>query len=205
MKLAAIAHSKHRNMFGLVGIEVDPKLKKAYVKLAKQWSRDQINKIPYEIGALYRNVQWGDTYIDQQTGQHFIQDLKREQKLRLKIITTQKNLKDPTELENLHVMDKIEMTQFMLTLRKNHQVEFPITPSKTMMALESQIAIFSEHKTEAGNIDYYAPGEELDNLTKALLICCFAARKQLRIGTIGTFAGGQISETPEINYGMGMI
>lgn len=205
IKLAAIAHSKFRNMFGLVGIEVNTQQKKAYVKLARQWPRKMINEIPHEIGKLYNKVQWGDTYIDQQTGQHFIQDLKQMGKLRLKIITTQKNLKDPTEIENLHVMDRIEMTQFMLTLRQNHQVIFPNIPSKTMMDLESQMPLYSEHKTESGNIDYFAPGEELDNLTKALLISCFAARKYLKIGNVVMPVGGQIIETPEINYGMGMI
>ena len=45
MKLAAIVHSKHRNMIGLIGIEIDANEKKVYVKLARQWPRDMINQI----------------------------------------------------------------------------------------------------------------------------------------------------------------
>jgi len=203
IKLAAIAHSKHRDIFGLVGIEVSPELKKVYVKLARQWPRNMINEIASEIGTLYRKIQWGDTFIDQQTGQHFIQDLKRIEKLRLNVITTQKNLKDPDEIENIRVIDKIEMTQFMLTLRQNHQVEFPPNPSKTMKDLEEQMALYSEHKTEAGNIDYFAPGSEKDNLTKGLLISCFAARKYLKVGDVGVYVGGQMPDAPPVNYAMG--
>jgi len=194
IKLAATAHSKHRNAIGLVGVEIDPKLKKVYVKLARQWSRSMISEIPNEISKLYIKVKWGDTYIDQQTGQHFISDLKRIHHIPLKIISTQKNLKDPDEIERIKIMDKIEMTQFMLSLRQNHQVEFPANPSDTMQELESQMPLYSEHKTEAGNVDYYAPGDEKDNLTKALLICCFAARKYLVFGDIETYVGSQISE-----------
>jgi len=193
IRLAAIAHSKHRNAIGLVGVEVDSELKKVYVKLARQWSRDKINEIPYEISKLFEKIRWGNTFIDQLTGQHFIQDLKRIHHMPIQIINTQKNLKDPDEIERVKTMDKIEMTQFMLTLRQNHQVEFPEKPSKTMKELEEQMALYSEHKTEAGNVDYYAPGDELDNLTKALLIDCFVARKYLRIG-IGSYVGSQIPE-----------
>ncbi len=187
--LAAIAHSKFRNAIGLVGIEIDSKQNKIRVRLAKQWSRDKLNIIPDEIGELYEKIKWGETYIDQQTGQHFIQSLKREEHMPLKIINTQKNLKDADEIERLKIMDKVEMAQFMLQLRQNHVIEFPERPSKDMSELEEQVALYMEHKTEAGTIDYYAPGEELDSLIKGLLIACFAARKLLSGGDGIPFMG----------------
>ncbi len=190
IRLAAIAHSKHRNAFGLVGIEVNPQERKVYVKLVKQWDRNQLNEVPSIIGKLYSKIKWGVTYIDQQTGQHFITDLKRNG-LAMKIITTQKNVKDADEIEKIQTMDKIEMVQFMLTLRQKHQVEFPPQPSLSMKQLEKQMVLFSEKTTEAGNIDYFAPGNELDNLPKALLIACFAARKYLD-NPIPVHVGGQI-------------
>ena len=202
LRLAAIIHSKHRNMFGLVGTEIDTEKKKAYVKLARQWSRTKINEIPSEVSRIYQKIKWKTTYVDQLTGQHFIQDLKSNH-VPVSVITTQKNLKDPHDIERIKVMDKIEMVQLMLSLRQNHQVEFPPAPSKSMTELEEQFALFTEHKTEAGNIDYFAPGEELDSLVKALLINCFAARKYLTVKEIGVCVGGQIDETPEINYGIG--
>lgn len=178
IRQAAIAHSKHRNMFGLVGVEISHRQKKVFVKLVRQWPREQINHIHNEISTLYNNVKWGETYIDQQTGQHFIQNLTNNN-MNLRIITTQKNLKDPAQIEYVRIMDKIEMVQLMIVLKQNHQIVFPKNPTHTMKQLEEQIAIFSEHKTEAGSVDYFAPGQELDNLTKALMINCFAARTYL--------------------------
>ena len=108
-------------------------------------------------------------------------------------MTTQKNVKDADEIEKIQTMDKIEMVQFMLTLRQKHQVEFPPDPSVSAQQLERQIVLFAEKKTEAGSIDYFAPGNELDNLPKALLIACFAARKYLDKPS-PVYVGGQIPE-----------
>ena len=101
MKITAIAHSKHRNAFGLVGIEVDSNQKRAYVKMAKQWSRDKINTVPSEIAKLYREIKWSKTYIDQESGEHLIQDLRKTHNLPLKIITTQKKSKIQRALKKL--------------------------------------------------------------------------------------------------------
>ena len=76
-------------------------------------------------------------------------------------------------------MDKIEMTQLMLSLKLDHRIQFPTNPGESMKDAISQIELFTEHKTEAGGIDYYSPGDELDSLTKALMICCFAVRNIL--------------------------
>ena len=51
-----------------------------------------------------------------------------------------------------------------------------------MKSLENQVAMFTEHRTEAGGIDYYAPGEERDELVKALLAALFSARTLLQEG-----------------------
>ena len=75
-------------MIGLVGIEVDIEQKKVYVKIARQWPRSMINQIPEEISKIYQKVQWGITYIDQQTGQHFIQDLRKNKHIPMKHIET---------------------------------------------------------------------------------------------------------------------
>ena len=45
-----------------------------------------------------------------------------------------------------------------------------------MKELEDQIALYAEKTTEAGGVNYFAPGDELDDLTKALMIAVFAAR-----------------------------
>ena len=54
-KIVSIAHSKHRNMFGFVGIEIDEKLT-VNIRLAKQWDRSEINTIPLDIADAYPRI-----------------------------------------------------------------------------------------------------------------------------------------------------
>lgn len=177
-KIVALTHSKHRNMFGFIGIEVDERLL-VNVRLAKQWSRNEINQIPQEIADAHSKIKWDKMYIDQTTGEHFIKDIKKHG-ISVDVITTKKNLNEPDDIDRLLVMDKIEMTQLMLALKLDHRIQFPSNPTETMKEAIGQVELFTENKTEAGGIDYYAPGDELDNLTKSLMICCFAVRNILQ-------------------------
>ena len=199
IKRAAISHSKYRNEFGIVGIEANSDIKKIRVKLARQWPRTQISTIPDRIASLYTKVQWGETYVDQLTGEHFIQDLKRQHKMLIRVINTNKNLKEPDEIERVKTMDKIEMVQWMVTVKQNHQIEFPEKPTSFMKELEAQMALFTEHKTESGNIDYFAPGDEFDNLTKALMIACFSVRKLIDVGADTKHIMGGIHNRPSMS------
>lgn len=180
--IVAFSHSKHRNAFGMIGIEIDEKKHVAYVRLAKQWDRADINSIPNDVNQIYKKVQWTDTFADQLIGQSLIRNIESKVEFIMHRITTQKNLKDPEDIEKIRVMDQIEMTQLLLSLKQDHKIQFPPNPTSTMLKLISQFELFTEHKTEAGNISYYAPGEELDNLTRALMICCFAGRHALQHG-----------------------
>ena len=88
------------------------------------------------------------------------------------------------------------MTHFvMVALRQNHQIEFPERPPPTVLDLEKQISMFVEHKTEAGGVDYYAPGDEKDNLTKAFMISIFAQRHILIKDVSIEHVGGGIRQT----------
>ena len=89
-------------------------------------------------------------------------------------------------------MDKIEMVQWMVKVKLNHQIEFPPNPTVQMQELESQMSIFTEHKTESGNIDYFAPGDEYDNLVKSLMIACFSVRNVIDAGINIEHVGGGI-------------
>jgi len=176
-KTVALAYSKQRSTFGLVGIDPDEDLV-VQVGLAKQWSRQQINQIPLDIANAYHDIQWSNMYVDQSLGEHLIKEIKKHN-ISVNVITTKKNMPDPADIERLLVMDKMEITQFMLSLKLKHRIQFPPKRGKDMQELVNQIELFTEHKTEAGGIDYYSPGDELDNLTKALMICCFGVRNIL--------------------------
>lgn len=176
----ALSYTKQRTMFGAVGIEVNPQEQVAYVRLAKQWKRDDMNVIPGQLKELYDKIKWDNTFTDQQIGQHMIRSIQNSLQFQIHTITTQKNLKDPEDIEKIKVMDMTEMVQFTLGMKQMHKIQFPEDHyTKDMEALMKQMEMFQENVTEAGTIGYYAPGDELDSLPKALMICLFGNRHQL--------------------------
>ncbi len=183
--LVAISYTKQRTMFGMVGVEIDTRKRIAFVRLAKQWSRKNMNQIPKDIKELHSRIKWNNTIVDQQVGQHLIKSFEMAMKNQVQVITTQKNLKDPENIELLKVMDITEMTQLTLSIKQDHRIQFPKkNHTEDMMDLMKQMEMFTEHVTEAGTVAYYAPGEELDCLPRALMMCCFAARNSLEHGEI---------------------
>ena len=179
-KIVALSYTKQRTMFGFVGIEADSQEKVAGVRLAKQWKRDEMNSIPNDISAIYNKVKWDLTYADQLVGQHMIRGVERSLGFNVAVITTQKNLKDPEKVELVKVMDMTEITQLALSLKQNHKIQFPSkNQTPDMQQLIKQMEMFTEHVSEQGAVAYFAPGEELDCLPRALLICLFVARMKL--------------------------
>jgi len=175
--IVAFAQTKKRNMIGMVGIEIDLDKRIAYVRLAKQWKRDNMDKIPTDVHTIHEKIKWGATYADQLVGQHLLKSIEYEAELSIFAINIQKNIKEPEEEEGMKRMDLIEMTQFLLSLKQIHKIQWPkkrLTPD--MLELIQQTEMFTENITEQGTVNYYAPGKELDCLVKALMICCFAGR-----------------------------
>ena len=179
VRLAGIAHSKLRNAIGFIGIEVDPVKQEIQVRFARHWDRKDLNKIAPEISELFEKFEWTNTIVDLQVGEHLIQGLKRGG-VPMKVIFIKQKVTDAAEIRRVKAMGLIEMVQFMLQLKLAHKIKFPKKPSKEIIELEEQIAIYSEHSTEAGGINYYSPGEELDDLTKALITVTFAARPMMQ-------------------------
>lgn len=181
--IVALSYTKQRTMFGMVGIEIDPTKRIAYVRLAKQWRRDDMNRIPNDIKQIYSKVKWHSTFADQLVGQHLLRSVESALQTEVYTITTQKNLKDPEDIEKIKVMDMTEMTQLTLSLKQEHKIQFPPkNPSDDMIQLIKQMEMFTEHVTEQGTISYFAPGDEIDCLPRALMICCFVGRMSLQHG-----------------------
>ena len=135
-------------MFGMVGIEIDPSKKTAYVRLAKQWPRSKMNEIPDDVKEVYDKVKWHNTIADQMIGQHLIRSIENKLQFEVQTITTQKNLKDPEDIELVKVMDVTEMTQLTLSLKQNHSIQFPPkNQTKDMLDLIKQTEMFTEHVT----------------------------------------------------------
>jgi len=176
-KIATLSYSKFRDQFGLVVIEADATEQIARVGLAIFWDRKEINSIPNKINSLYKKIDWDSTYVDQKVGEHIIDDLKKS--ISINIINTKKDLLDPEEIHEIKTMDMTEIVQFTYGLKLEHRIKFPEQPTKNMQELERQVSMFTENKTEQGNITYHATGDEHDSLVRALLMCIFAARDYL--------------------------
>ena len=174
-KVTALAYSKHRDALGLVGVEVDPQDRVLRVRLARQWpAAERVDMIGH-IQDYYMRVNWKTLLIDQQVGEFIITSLRRAG-LGVQVITSQKRVKDAAKIRGVKVLDTIEMTEFLATMQRNGQLRFPADPSRHMRELEEQMPFFSKHVTEAGAVDYYATGEEPDNLVRAMMAACFSAR-----------------------------
>lgn len=189
LRRAAMGHSKYRDMFALLAAEIDSEKREVLLRFAREWSRKDINGMPSEIAGYHKQLQWGDTWTNQSIGQHIINDLKKTHDMPVRIITTQRQLKDPRGIERIEVMDEFEMVQFALEIKQNNQIGLPEKPSRHMKKLIEQVPIFSEHKTEARVSDYYAPGEEYDHFTRALVTLLFSVRNILKGGDGSIVAG----------------
>ena len=200
---AAISYSKHRDAHGLAGVEVrgtEAGQATAYVAFARSWPRKQLSRVAPDVLAYWSRIKWDMTAIDQLAGQHLIQEL-RGLGVPVEPFAAQKDVKGDErsrqvkQVEDLVVMDKVEQVQFTIWLRQQDDppgLRWPSNPSKSMKALEEQMAQYSEHKTEAGSVDYYAPGEERDEMVKALLAALFSVRILLEHGRGGQGEYGSI-------------
>jgi len=197
IKIVGVAHSKLRNSIGAVGIEVDPVKQECYVKMAMHWQRQQINDIAPALSNMYEKFEWHNTIVDQMVGEHLIQGFRRGN-MPLKIIFIKKKVAEVSEIRRVKTLDLIEMVQFMLQQKLAHKIKFTKTPSIPMQELEQQIALYAEKTTEAGGVDYYAPGDELDDLTKGLMIALFAARPFMQ-DSVRTVAGPMRIKQPTMD------
>lgn len=194
VKLVGIAHSKLRNSIGAVGIEVNPTKQEVLVKMVKRWPRDNINDIAPDIAVMYQKFEWSNTIIDMAVGEHLIQAFRRTSKLPIRIILIRKKIADGSEIRRVKKIDLVEMVQFMLQQKLIHKIKFPKNPSPEVKELEDQIALYAEKSTEKGGMDYYAPGDELDDLTKGLMLAVFAARPFMMDST--KIIGGPLTIKP---------
>jgi len=177
--IVAFSQTKKRTDIGIVGVEIDDEKRIVYVRLAKTWKRADMEHIASDVEILSKKIQWDSTYADQLVGQHLLKDIEYQSGLNIFAINTQKNIKEPEEEEGMKRMDQTEMVQFFLSLKLTHKIQFPKKLSKYMSNLITQTEMFKENTTEQGTVSYYAPGDELDCLIKALMICCFAGRTLL--------------------------
>ena len=183
-RVAGFAHSKHRSKFGIVVAE--GARHSLRVGAARQWDRDSMGRIAPEVAELHGRVGWDQTYADQMAGEHLLEGI-RAAGVPVSAFNYKKALDDPAEIERTVVMDRIEQVQFLLLVKQQDWMRVAGKAAGPDMAtLRAQISTFSEHTTEAGSVDYYAPGEEHDHLIRALLAASFALRNVINGESGGT-------------------
>ena len=185
VRYTAICYTKLRDQLGMTGISVDPATSKAYVRLARHWERAtaKMPTLAQTVSDMYAYAQWDMTYIEQETGEHIIDSLISGHGVPVETINTSKQVKEGDDISGIRIMDRVEMTEYLSYLLLTHAVQFPPAHTSTHIdSLEAQMPFWSRHTTEAGSVDYYAPGEEPDDLVRSLMVCCFAARNHLGHG-----------------------
>ena len=192
---ATLTHTKSRNMFGLIIVSCNNEKRRIRIRYAKEWGRDALSDIPSELNTIYKKVKWDSLHIDQLTGQHLIDSIKKKG-MSVKIITTQKDLKNPEGIEDLEVMDKNEAISLFIKFRQQKKIEFHPNPTGALILLEEQMPLYIEHITEAGSVDYYAPGNEYDHLTRGLLMMVFVLRYILEDMSSVFHVGGAVKKKP---------
>ena len=188
MRNVFVSHDKMRSNIGAVGATAKHNM--VHINMAKRWDVKHTNGFLDDMFEMYQEIGWDNTYMDQELGEYIIQDLK-QRGIPVKVITTQKNLKDAKKIERVLVMDRIEMAEYLRSLKLAGKVKFAKNPSPALQQIEVQMPMFAKHTTEAGGVDYYAPGEEPDDLIRSLIGVCFSVRRMIVIGAGGhTVLGG---------------
>ena len=197
---------KIRDSFFIVGTEI--KNDKLYVRLSVRRQGRAYKQVCAEYAEISRKHNFRFNLIEaNNTGQFVIEELQQVHHIQVIGVTTTKDIKDEKKKNVVERMDKNENVKWFLNMKAEHRIIFPTDDncSEDMLELKRQIAIFAEHKTEAGSVAYYAPGSEHDDGVMALMINIQKAKQYLKVGGSGIYVGSQLNDTPEINYAMGSI
>lgn len=179
IKIAACDPGKIRDSFGFVIIEI--KDRKILVRGAERWHGRPYKKIVQKIVQYNDELEFDKIVVEQNhVGEFLIEEFELEYHTPVMPVVTSKNLKSEKIRRQGKTMDKNEMVNFIASLKQKHRIRFRTHGSKDMQELKRQISIFAEHRTESGQISYYAEGNEHDDLVMALMLACFAARPYLK-------------------------
>jgi hypothetical protein len=195
LKILSGDPGKIRDSFFIVGTEI--KQNKLYVRLAIQRQGKAYKQVCQEFADISRKHNFNFNLIEaNNTGQFVIEELEQVHHIPVIGVTTTKDIKDEKKKNIIERMDKNENVKWFLNMKAEHRVIFPIDvkSSPAMLELKRQIAIFAEHKTEAGSVSYYAPGQEHDDGVMALMINIQKVKQYLKPGGRGNHVVGQVPE-----------
>ena len=178
VRIAGLDSGKSRDSSALVAVSVqDDKIK---ILNAKRWLGRNYLDVEAEIAKIHAQKPFNFVMIEiNSVGVHVYEVLKYKYNLPAFAVTTSKDIKDAKKAAGEKVMDKNAMVKLMLDWFAEERLIFPVNSNAELDELKRQLSIFAEHKTDAGNVSYYAEGSEHDDLVMALMLACFKARPYL--------------------------
>jgi len=177
MKVLGIDSGKQRDSFAIVSVgrdDTDIEHPKLMVRNAQRWlGRDYI-RVEQDIVKLHSKFPH-DYYIIEvnSVGMHVYEMLSYTYGLPCIPVTTTREIKDPKKKNAPRIMDKNEMVRYMMRWFQDGTIVFPKDTNRELDELKRQLSIFAEHKTEGGNVAYYAEGTEHDDLVMAFMFTCW--------------------------------
>ena len=176
-KVIGLDPGKQRDSFGIVAIE--KRDNRIYVKNAQRVLGKRYIDVENYVASLHQKYHY-DYYILEvnNTGEHVFEVLKDVKGLPVIPVFTTSDVKDLKKKMDGRTMDKKDMVKRMAHQFQNNEIIFPKKSNPELEQLKTQLAIFSEHITEAGNVSYYAEGTEHDDLVMALMLCCWYVKEQ---------------------------
>ena len=197
IRIAGLDSGKQRDQTCLTSVQVHQDKKEFFVEGCKFWPlKTSYEVIETEIAKMHIKSQWSRIIVEvNAVGEHVYESMLRRYGLPVRPVTTVHKLSGDRVKKNpaqrlRRSMPKNEMVLFFLKMKKLHKIKFPINPDDNMKKLIKQLSVFSEKKTESGNITYSSPGLEHDDGVMSLLLALFEAKHLIEddathiIGTI---------------------
>ena len=174
MKVLALDPGKQKDSFGVVAAKRENGI--IYVLNAQRFLGMKYLEVEEHITNLYKNHQYDYVVLElNNTGHHVIEVLERNG-VPITPVTTIANIKDPKKKYDPQKMEKNEIVKQMMSLFQENKIVFPVRSNPELDELKRQLSIFSEIKTEAGNVSYRAEGQEHDDLVMALMLAIWKLR-----------------------------
>ena len=185
-----------RDQSCLTSIQIHQDKKEFFVEGCKFWPlKTAYETIEYDVAKMHIKYQWRRIIVEvNAVGEHVYESMLRNYGLPVRPVTTVHRLSGDRVKKNpaqrlRRSMPKNEMVLFFLKMKRLHKIKFPANPDENMKKLIKQLSIFSEKKTESGNITYSSPGLEHDDGVMSLLLAIFEAKNLIEDDTshvIGT-------------------
>ena len=178
VKILGLDPGKMRDSFAVVGVE--PIKDEVHIRMAKRWLGRDYTKVVNTIIGIHVRQNFDHIVLEINNTGMVVQELFSAKGVKTIPITTYNTgTMDIKKKVQLKIMDKIEIVRWFIKMKTDHKIKFHGTNDTDIKELMRQVAIFAEHRTEAGNFQYRAPGDEHDDMVMALLIACHVARYYL--------------------------